>query len=47
MSSAALQSLLSHPLLPDRDQLYVKVLQLAHQLVTPEADGTVLQAANS
>ena len=45
ISSAALDSLTSHPYLPDHDRLYAAVLQLAHQLVTPEIDAAVLQSA--
>ena len=45
ISSAALERLISHPYLPDQDRLYAGVLQLAHQLVTPEVDAAVLQSA--
>ena len=45
VSSAAIEVLLSHPLLSDQDRLYAQVLQLAQRLVTPEVDASVLQSA--
>ena len=45
ISAVALDAPISHPYLPDQDRLYAVVLQLAHQLVTPDVDGAVLQSA--
>lgn len=47
ISPPALETLVAHPFLSDADRLYAQVLQLAHRLVTPDLDASVLQSAYS
>jgi hypothetical protein len=45
ISTAALEQLVAHPLLQDRDRLFAQVLQFSQRLVTPDVDASILQAA--